>query len=118
MKITKDPLALQQILTPEWLPAHLVIAGGGPVSDVRVYITANGCNVIHAIETGPHGVLRHASISHPRRHPTWDEITVMRKTLFLEDEDVMMVLPRKELYVNLHPHCFHLWQMPFRWEYA
>jgi hypothetical protein len=51
-------------------------------------------------------------MSHPSRYPTWEEIGGMKEKFFGDDKTAMMVLPRKELYVNLDKNCFHLWQMP------
>jgi hypothetical protein len=51
----------------------------------------------------------HASISHPKRYPNWDEILDARYTFFTETDEVVQVLPKKDEYVNLHKNCFHLW---------
>lgn len=47
----------------------------------------------------------HASVSHTKRYPTWDEIKVVREWYFPHEMEVVM-------YVNLSPtpNCFHLWQ--------
>ena len=116
--VRTNTLTLRRIETPPKFADDLAAFAGGTVEHVETYVTGSGCTVIHAIETGTHGTLRHASIAHRTRYPTWEEITFMRTSLFRPDEDVMMVLPRKGLYVNVHPNCFHLWQMPFRWEYT
>ena len=60
------------------------------------------------------GWLKHVSISRPTRYPDWDEILEVKEQLF-GDVDVMMVMPKKEDYVNVHPYCFHLWQTPEEW---
>jgi hypothetical protein len=88
---------------------------GIPSSEVAVFKTIPGHMVIHAMEDTPHGKLRHVSISFPTRYPTWDEIKDAKYHFFKDDEDAMMLLPRKTdnvRYVNLHPNCFHLWQLP------
>jgi hypothetical protein len=50
----------------------------------------------------------HLSISHPHRYPKWDEIKSARYDLIPNDVTMMMYLPRREDYVNVHPNCFHL----------
>jgi len=61
------------------------------------------------MEQHPDGLWKHASISHPNRYPTWDEILDVRYTFFGEQEEVMQVLPPKSEYINVHKNCFHLW---------
>lgn len=53
----------------------------------------------------------HLSISHAHRYPTWDEITRARYDLVPHDVTMIQVLPPMGEYVNLHPNCFHLWQV-------
>jgi hypothetical protein len=52
----------------------------------------------------------HLSISHPRRYPTWDEILKARTELIPDSAYMVMCLPPKEHYVNLHHNCFHFWE--------
>jgi len=53
----------------------------------------------------------HLSISHPIRYPTFDEIRDVRYKYLPNEITVAMLFPPKEEYVNLHPNCFHLWQI-------
>lgn len=64
------------------------------------------CNVIVTIDDGRH----HLSISHKHRYPRWEEIKEARYTYLPPEIYVVMVLPPKGNYVNLHPNCFHLWE--------
>lgn len=58
----------------------------------------------------------HLSISHPERYPTWDEIAHIRYRL-VPDEAVMgMILPPRQDYINIHPHCFQLLEVKYRYE--
>jgi len=52
----------------------------------------------------------HVSIAHSNRYPTWDEILAVRAWAYADDTEVVMVLARKEEYVNVHNNCFHLWE--------
>lgn len=93
----------------------VIKAQGTPSTDLVVLASIAGHKVIHTMEDTPHGKLRHVSISFPTRYPTWDEIKDVKYQLFKADEDAVMVLPRTTdgiAYVNLHPNCFHLWQLP------
>lgn len=57
------------------------------------------------------GELRwHLSISHPDRHPTWDEIKTARYRLCGPHLCMAMILPPVEQYVNVpqQDHVFHL----------
>jgi|SRR5215472_7618246 len=56
----------------------------------------------------------HLSISHSRRHPTWDEIYTAWYDLVPgagREFNGAIILPRKAEYVNLHPNCFHIHQL-------
>ena len=50
----------------------------------------------------------HASIAHPSRYPTWDEILAVRDWFFMDETEAVMVLARKSEYVNAHNFCFHI----------
>ena len=53
----------------------------------------------------------HLSISHPTRYPRWNEIKDARYALLPADIWVAQFLPPREHYVNIHPNCFHLWEV-------
>lgn len=53
----------------------------------------------------------HISVSHPMRYPKWDEIAKARYDLVPNDAFMVMILPPREEYVNLHKNCFHLWEI-------
>lgn len=53
----------------------------------------------------------HLSISHPKRHPTWDEISEARYSLLPNNITVALLLPPRREYVNVHEHCFHLYEI-------
>jgi hypothetical protein len=57
--------------------------------------------------------LWHLSISHPTRHPSWDEIKTARYRLLDPELTFGMLLPPREVYVNVpqQDHVFHLWQI-------
>lgn len=52
----------------------------------------------------------HVSVSTKHRPPTWDEMCFV-KDLFWDGEDcVIQFHPPRSDYVNMHPHCLHLWR--------
>ena len=53
----------------------------------------------------------HISISHPYRYPTWDEIYTARYTFCPHDITMAIFLPKTSEYVNIHPNCFHVYQV-------
>jgi hypothetical protein len=57
----------------------------------------------------------HLSITCQDRYPTWDEIAHARYTLLPASILMAMLLPPMQEYVNIHPNCFHLWQIPNRY---
>ena len=50
----------------------------------------------------------HLSISHPHRYPDWDTIADARYALLPDDAQMVMYLPPRSEYVNIHRNCFHL----------
>jgi hypothetical protein len=76
----------------------------------------SGLRVAATVDNTPDwGPLLHVSLSYHDHDPPWDDIKAVRAAFYPATVDVMMMLPRAEDYVNLHPHCFHLWQTPQPW---
>ncbi|AYO30619.1 hypothetical protein D2962_08275 [Biomaibacter acetigenes] len=71
------------------------------------YETDTGCLILISRDDGR----LHLSISHKERYPTWDEIKQARYDLLPRTKDFAMILPKDGEYVNLHPNCFHLWEV-------
>lgn len=57
--------------------------------------------------------LWHLSVSCQHRYPTWDEIYTAWYDLVPDAETITgaILLPAKAEYVNLHPNCFHVYQL-------
>ena len=53
----------------------------------------------------------HLSISHGRRPPTWSEIKEARYGYLPQVKYAAIILPPKEEYVDVHPFCFHVWEI-------
>lgn len=71
----------------------------------RVFMM-NGCSIILSNE--PQGW--HISIARRDRDPTWEEIATIRYRLLPDLPEMAMFLPPMEEYVNIHDHCFHLYE--------
>jgi hypothetical protein len=73
---------------------------------------------IRACVTKDDGKWWHVSVSHRQRYPNWREIYQAWYDLVPgagSDFEGAIILPRKTEYVNLHPNCFHVFQLP-EWE--
>jgi hypothetical protein len=73
--------------------------------------------MLTVLTTPDEGAGYHLSISHakggkPDRYPSWDEIIEARDRFTPSSVEMVMYLPTKEEYVNLHETCFHLWSVP------
>lgn len=66
-------------------------------------------------DTGQWGPLLHASFSYGDHMPSWEDVKLVREALFPLDMDTAMILPREKDYVNVHPYCLHIWQIPEHW---
>ena len=56
--------------------------------------------------------LWHLSVSHPRRYPTWDELEAIRYAVLPDEKTFAILFPPMSQYVNVHPNCFHLHEVP------
>lgn len=65
------------------------------------------CQVVLSGPQERHDIGWHFSISHPSRNPTWEEQRDARYAFVPDDLYMVMVLPPKKEYVNLHEFCFH-----------
>lgn len=52
----------------------------------------------------------HVSVAYPNRCPNWEEMCFIKDIFWDEEECVMQLHPPKSVYVNVHPHCLHLWK--------
>jgi hypothetical protein len=73
------------------------------------------CQVLVSQEPRPKmGAVRnywHLSISCRDRYPTWEEIKDARYSLLPMGLTFAQILPPMNEFVNIHPNCFHLWEL-------
>lgn len=53
----------------------------------------------------------HMSISHRKRDLTYDELKRARYKFLPSDRPMAMILPSPDVFVNVHEHCFHFWEI-------
>jgi len=52
----------------------------------------------------------HVSVSTQDHTPSWDDMCWAKDLFWDNDECVLQFHPPRDQYVNLHPHCLHLWK--------
>lgn len=52
----------------------------------------------------------HLSVSMPSKTPSWDQMCMMKDVFWNKDEACVQYHPKEEDYVNMHPHCLHIWK--------
>lgn len=73
-------------------------------------VIKNGSRRVFTVISSDEAGWEHVSVSLPDRTPTWDEMCAI-KGMFWEEEDcVVQYHPPKSRYVNMHPHCLHMWR--------
>lgn len=52
----------------------------------------------------------HVSVSLEDRKPMWDEMALVKRLFWHEEETVVQFHPAESQYVNCHPFVLHLWR--------
>jgi len=95
-------------------PDDRFVKMGGTI-EARHWRGPHGLSVIASLDDTLHGLLLHVSLAYPNADPSWRDIRMVRDAFYPSTVDVMMMLPAEMDYVNVHQHCFHLWQTPVGW---
>lgn len=69
-------------------------------------ITNKRLNFIFSYQLG----WEHLSVSMPSKTPSWEQMCRMKDIFWNEEEACVQYHPKKEDYVNMHPHCLHIWK--------
>lgn len=56
------------------------------------------------------GGWEHVSVTSEGKCPTWEQMCIIKSIFWDEEDCVMQYHPPKSEYVNVHPHCLHLWR--------
>jgi hypothetical protein len=62
------------------------------------------------VQVSDGGLWDHVSVSTASRTPTWEEMCLVKRLFFRDDEAVIQYHPPESDYVNCHSHCLHLWR--------
>lgn len=73
-------------------------------------IKLEGSKLIFNVIASDGGGWDHVSVSTEERCPRWNEMQQIKELFFEDDELVMQLHPAKSNYINIHPHCLHLWR--------
>ena len=96
----------QEIIANKALVVHSTGEDGG-----AGWIYLNGASAKPAAVIWSFGEgWEHVSVSHKDRCPTWEEMCKVKDLFFNPEEVVVQFHPRQSEYVNVHPHCLHLWR--------
>lgn len=76
-------------------------------SDLKVIMSVEFYPYSHTGKPkGPRWI--HLSCSREGRVPSYQDLTTMKKLFLGDDLAGIMVLPKQEEHVNIHPNCLHL----------
>jgi len=75
--------------------------------NIKVYQMGR-CRVLVSQDNG----LWHLSISTPNCSPSYNEIKEARYQYIPDDVTMAQLFPPKREFVNVHPYCHHLWEIP------
>jgi hypothetical protein len=55
---------------------------------------------------------RHLSCTNAQKKvlPPWSAMTRLKEMFWADDDWVVLYIPAKDVYINDHPYCHHLWQ--------
>lgn len=96
------------IITPNPPPIERVGVTELPGGMMAVRFSMGYCDILVSEEPG--GL--HLSISTRTRYPNWEEIKRARYKLLPPDRTYAIMFPPMDQYVNVHPNCFHLYELP------
>lgn len=69
----------------------------------------NGLFVIASVAVyGDGNQWLHVSVSRAARMPTYQELKMIKND-FIGNRKAIFIFPKKERFINIHPHCMHLW---------
>jgi hypothetical protein len=83
-----------------------------PLHGLEAKAFAKGlCRVLISHEDHGGKMRWHLSISCRDRYPQWEEIKDARYSLLPVGLTFAQILPPLNEYLNIHPNCFHLWEI-------
>lgn len=61
------------------------------------------------------GGWEHVSVSRKGRCPAWEDMCWVKEKFWGPEVLVVQYHPRRDEYINCHPHCLHLWRSTDHW---
>lgn len=93
-------------------PAEVRALFPDDMQDVKVYLGKGRYHHVLQVIISRDCGKWHLSISCSKRNPDWEEMVNARYSLLPDVRNMCMILPPIEEYVDIHKHCFHLYEMP------
>ncbi len=80
-----------------------------PVKSSYMFLSMSRLKVVYGEEKIEGMWWRHLSLSRQDRVPSYDDLTKVKSAFAGDHRAAVMVLPKKEEHINIHPNCLHLW---------
>lgn len=52
----------------------------------------------------------HVSVSRKSQVPTWNEMEMVKRIFFRDDEIAYQIHVPPKMHINCHPYCLHMWR--------
>lgn len=102
-RVTKAKRELfPRILPPSWTRED-------DRENASMYRTTFGLYVIAEMEMVDDVLWLHISMSRVGRLPSWEDLRDVKAVIAGPERKAIQVLPPESEYVNVHPHCLHLY---------
>lgn len=100
---------MNPVLTPTYFKKEAVLEHPALGKYATVW-TRGKLTVLRSVATMRDGTKWfHVSVSTRDRHPTWEEMALVKDQFLGTDTEAIMVLPPRQHHVNVQSHCFHWW---------
>jgi hypothetical protein len=104
---TADSMA-PMVLLPGWRKLNGPVMPDG--QKAKAWQHKNKLTVIMSVEDRrPGGIWWHISIAHPLGLPSWEQLVEVKEAFMGKEVKAMHLLPPRSQWMNVHPHCMHLW---------
>lgn len=92
------------------IPLPASMGGGvGDNSGGAFIVPLNNGEILRVIAANGEG-WDHVSVSLAHRIPTWEEMSLIKRIFFKNDETAMQLHVPIKKHINVHPYVLHLWR--------
>jgi len=101
-----EPPKLRRTIPNDWK-----IGPGMPEMPGSIWAThASGLRILMSTDVMDDGSRwLHVACSRTNRIPNWEELKLVKDAFIGRAHEAIHVLPKDEDFINLRPHCMHLW---------